>query len=101
VKAKWHVSGLVALLLVFSPPEPGTAAAVSSGTTSQEAGRIMARALTIGEKEFKQANALLSRGQTNEAVEALVQLRRNYPATWIDRRAGERLTTKRSAARAV
>jgi predicted amidohydrolase len=59
--------------------------------TQQEAGRIMARALTVGEEEFKQANGLIGRGQTNEAIAAFERLRKDYPATWIDRRSEERL----------
>jgi len=59
--------------------------------SSQEAARIMARALTVGEEEFKQANVLVGRGQTNEAIAAFEHLRKEYPATWIDRRSGERL----------
>jgi TolA-binding protein len=51
----------------------------------------MARALTVGEEEFKQANALVGRGQTNEAAAAFERLRQEYPATWIDRRSQERL----------
>ncbi len=59
--------------------------------TSKEAGRIMARALTVGEDEFKEANSLLGRGRTNEAIAAFERLRKEYPATWIDRRSQERL----------
>jgi len=59
--------------------------------TSQEAGRVMARTLTVGEDEFKQANALIGRGQTDEAIAAFERLRKDYPATWIDRRSEERL----------
>jgi predicted amidohydrolase len=59
--------------------------------TSQEAGRVMARALTVGEEEFKQANALIGAGKTDGAIEAFRRLRKEYPATWIDRRSEERL----------
>ena len=59
--------------------------------TSKEAGRIMARALTTGEEEFKQANALIGSGKTDQAVAAFERLRKEYPATWIDRRSEERL----------
>jgi predicted amidohydrolase len=58
--------------------------------TQQEAGRIMARTLTIGDEEFKQANVLVGR-DTNAAIAAFERLRREYPATWIDRRSQERL----------
>src|SRR4051812_17893948 len=59
--------------------------------TSQEAGRVMSRALTVGEQEFSQANRLFGRGQTNGAIAAFERLRKDYPATWIDRLSGERL----------
>jgi hypothetical protein len=59
--------------------------------TQQEAGRIMARALTVGEEEFKQANGLIGSGKTDEAISAFERLRKEYPATWIDRRSEERL----------
>jgi len=59
--------------------------------TLQEAGRIMARALTVGEEEFKEANGLISSGQTKEAISVFEHLRKEYPGTWIDRRSEERL----------
>jgi predicted amidohydrolase len=60
--------------------------------TSQEAGGIMARALTVGEEEFKQANRLVQLGKRDEAIAAFQRLRKEYPATWIDRRSEEHLT---------
>ena len=59
--------------------------------TQREAGRIMARALTVGEDEFKQANGLVGSGRTDEAIAAFERLRKDYPATWIDRASQERL----------
>jgi hypothetical protein len=59
--------------------------------TSKEAARVMARALTLGEEKFKQANGLIGQGETNEAIAAFERLRKEYPATWIDRRSEERL----------
>jgi len=59
--------------------------------TREEAGRIMARALTIGEEEFREASQLAASGKTAESIVAFQRLQREYPATWIDRRAGERL----------
>src|SRR5437667_8282317 len=50
------------------------------GLTSKEAGRIMARALTVGEEDFKQANGLVQLGKTDEAVSAFQHLRKEYPA---------------------
>ena len=51
----------------------------------------MARTLTVGDEEFKQANVLVGRGKTNEAIAAFERLRKEYPSTWIDRRSKERL----------
>src|SRR5882762_2557791 len=51
----------------------------------------MARALTVGEGASKQANGLMASGKTDEAVSAFERLRKEYPATWIDRRSEERL----------
>ena len=59
--------------------------------TAQEAGRVMARALTVGEEEFKQANVLVGSGKSDEAIAAFERLRKEYPATWIDRRSEEQL----------
>jgi len=76
---------------ILTETNPPVLAKVPIDLTRQEAGRIMARALTVGEDEFKQANALVGRGRTNEAIAAFGRLRREYPATWIDRRSEERL----------
>jgi predicted amidohydrolase len=65
--------------------------------TSAEAGRIMARALTVGEEEFRQATALQQRGQTDDAIRAFERLRQEYPATWMDRVAAERLASLKVA----
>ena len=76
------------ILIDTNPP---VLAKVPIDLTQQEAGRIMARALTVGEEEFKQANGLLGSGKTDEAISAFERLRKEYPATWIDRRSQERL----------
>ena len=71
---------------------------VPIGLTQREAADIMARALTIGDDEFKQANGLIRDGQTDKAIEAFERLRKEYPATWIDRRSQERLAKLQPAA---
>ena len=76
---------------ILTDTNPPVLAKVPIDLTSQEAGRIMARALTVGEDEFRQANGLLGRGETNEAIAAFEQLRKKYPATWIDRESKVRL----------
>ena len=76
---------------ILTDTNPPVLAKVPIDLTRLEAGRIMARALTVGEEEFKSANALVGRGRTNEAIAAFGRLRSEYPATWIDRRSEERL----------
>ena len=89
---------------ILTDTNPPVLAKVPIHLTQQEAGRIMARALTVGEDEFKQANGLIGSGKTDEAITAFERLRKEYPATWIDRRSEERLaklqpaTPKRDAA---
>ena len=76
---------------ILTDTNPPVLAKVPIDLTRQEAGRIMARALTVGEDEFKQANGLIGSGKTNDAISAFGRLRKEYPATWIDRRSQERL----------
>jgi predicted amidohydrolase len=59
--------------------------------TREQSGRIMARVLTVGDEEFKEANKLVGQGKTEQAIAAFERLRREYPDSWIDRRSGERL----------
>ncbi|HAV61607.1 MAG TPA: hypothetical protein DCY13_04485 [Verrucomicrobiales bacterium] len=66
-------------------------AKVPIAQTSEEAGKIMARALTVGEEEFRRADALAAAGETGKAIAAFERLQREYPGTWIDRRAQERV----------
>jgi len=76
---------------ILTDTNPPVLAKVPIGLTQQEAGHIMARALTMGEEEFKQANGLIRTGMTDEAIAAFERLRKEYPATWIDRASQERL----------
>jgi len=62
-----------------------------------DAVRIANAALTVGEEEFRQADALLRDGHTDDAARAFKELTRRYPATWIDRVARERLAKLRDA----
>ena len=81
---------------ILTDPNPPVIAKVPIERTQAEAGRIMAGALTVGEEEFKQANALIGSGKSEEAIAAFERLRQAYPATWIDRRSQERLEKLRS-----
>ena len=81
---------------ILTDPHPPVLDKVPISLTQQEAGRIMARALTVGEDEFKQANELVQRGKSGEAITAFERLRQEYPDTWIDRRSQERLAKLQS-----
>jgi predicted amidohydrolase len=76
---------------ILTDSEPPVLDKVPIDLTRQEAGRIMARTLTVGDEEFREANSLIQRGKTDEAIVAFERLRKEYPATWIDRRSEERL----------
>jgi predicted amidohydrolase len=76
---------------ILTDSEPPVLDKVPIDLTRQEAGRIMSRTLTVGDEEFREANSLIQRGKTDEAIVAFERLRKEYPATWIDRRSEERL----------
>ena len=65
--------------------------------TQEEAGRIAAQVLTIGEEEFRAAETLARSGQIVEAITAFERLTTKYRGSWIDRVATERLKTLRSS----
>jgi len=76
------------LLTELNPP---VLAKVPATISQQEAVRIAQRVLTVGAEEFQAADALLRAGKTDEAIAAFTRLRSQYPGSWIDRRAAERL----------
>jgi hypothetical protein len=71
--------------------DPPILAKVPLDITPEEAGRIMARMLTVGEQEFRSASELLRSGELQQAIEAFQRLQREYKGTWIDRVSTERL----------
>jgi predicted amidohydrolase len=83
---------------ILTEPHPPVLDKVPIGITQQEAGRIAAEVLTIGEEEFQQAEALARKGDTAAAIEAFARLQTRYRGSWIDRVATERLRTLREAA---
>ena len=62
----------------------------------EEAGRIFARMLTVGDEELQAAQKLISAGKTKDAIAAFEKLRTEYRGTWIDRVAQETLATLRA-----
>jgi hypothetical protein len=80
------------LLTELNPP---VLEKVSLEITREEAGRIASEVLTIGEEDFRAAEALARSGQIAEAVAAFERLTTKYRGSWIDRIAKERLKTLR------
>jgi hypothetical protein len=76
---------------LLTDPKPPVLAKVPATITIEDAVRVADGALTAGEERFKAADALLRDGKTDEAAAAFEKLRADFPQTWIDRVAGERL----------
>jgi predicted amidohydrolase len=81
-----------AAFAILADPSPPAATAYPIHLSKAEAARIAARTLTIGEEDFAAAAALASKGQRDQAIAAFNRLRSDYPGTWIDRVAQQRLT---------
>lgn len=80
---------------ILTDPHPPILEKVPQTITIKEAVRLARGALTIGEIRFKEADAMLREGKTNESIHAFEKLRADYPHTWIDRLARQRLRTIR------
>ena len=80
---------------ILTDPNPPVLQKVPINITQQEAGRIAARVLTVGEEEFRQAETLAREGKIAEAITAFERLRNEYRGSWIDRVAAQRLQTLR------
>jgi hypothetical protein len=76
---------------VLTDPNPPVLKKIPQAITVEEAVRIGAATLTVGNERFAQADELLKAGKTSEAAEAFENLRVEFPHTWIDRAARERL----------
>ncbi|MGE5645543.1 MAG: nitrilase-related carbon-nitrogen hydrolase [Acidobacteriota bacterium] len=76
---------------VLSDPNPPVLRKIPATITVEDAVRIGGGALTIGEERFGQAEELARAGRTADAIRAFEKLRQDYPKTWIDRVARERL----------
>jgi hypothetical protein len=76
---------------ILTDPNPPVLKKIPATVTIQEAVRMGAMTLTVGEERFEQAEALWHAGKTSEAIQAFEKLRAEFPRTWIDRAAGERL----------
>jgi len=81
---------------LLTDPKPAVLDKVPIDITREEAGRIFARMLTVGEEDLKKTTALAAAGKTKEAIAAFEKLRKDYRGSWIDRVAQERLAALRT-----
>ena len=82
-----------AAFAMLTDPQPPILNKVPEVITIEEAARISQGALTVGETRFKEAAAMLREGRVEQAARAFEKLKADYPHTWIDRVARERLRT--------
>jgi len=81
---------------ILTDPDPPALKKVPATITIEDAVRIAASTLTVGEERFREAEALLRQGETDGAIRAFERLRAEFPQTWIDRISRERLAKIRT-----
>jgi len=84
---------------ILTDPNPPVLSKIPATITVEEAVRIFAGTLTTGEERFAKAESLLRAGKSEAAARAFEELRAEFPGTWIDRSAGERLARIRADAK--
>jgi predicted amidohydrolase len=80
---------------ILTDPNPPVLAKVPSNVTRDDAIRIAATVLTVGEERFREAGALARAGKKTEAVRLYEKLCAECPTSWIERAARERLVALR------
>lgn len=83
---------------VLTDPHPPVLRKLPETITVEEAVRVGAKTLTVGNERFAEAEALWKRGEKEAAIRAFEKLREEFPATWIDRQARNRLAKIRGEA---
>ncbi len=86
--------------IILTEKNPPALAKVPLNITAEAATKLSSRVLTVGEEEFRKARLLANQGKTNEAVEAFLRLRREYPDSWIDRESARQVADLRARAAA-
>lgn len=76
---------------VLVDPEPPALAKLPAKDTPEEVTRRANGVLTVGTDRFAAAEGLMREGKVEEAVKAFEELQRDFPGSWIDRQAEERL----------
>jgi hypothetical protein len=72
---------------LLTDPHPPVLDKIPASITAEEAIRIGAKTLTVGNERFAEARQLLKGGKTAEARRAFEKLQAEFPHTWIDREA--------------
>jgi predicted amidohydrolase len=76
---------------ILTDPEPPVLKQVPTAQTPEEVTRIANATLTVGEDRFNSADSLSKAGKVDEATDAFRLLQKEFPRTWIDRVAAQRL----------
>ncbi len=80
---------------VLTEKEPPALAKLPLHITAEDATKLSSRVLTVGEEEFRAARLLANQGKTNEAIQAFLRLRQEYPDSWIERESARQLVELR------
>jgi predicted amidohydrolase len=81
---------------ILTDPNPPVLKKIPAAITAEEAVRVGAKTLTIGNERFAEAQALVKSGKTAEAIAAFEKLTVEFPHTWVDRSAREQLAKLRA-----
>jgi predicted amidohydrolase/lysophospholipase L1-like esterase/dienelactone hydrolase len=80
---------------ILTDPNPPVLKKVPATITTEDAVRVAEKVLTVGDARFREADDLRRAGKTQEAIRAFEKLRAEFPGSWVDRVAGERLAALR------
>ncbi len=76
---------------LLTDPNPPVLKKIPRTITVDEAVRLWEKLTTVGPDQFEQAENLMKSGKKQEAIQAFEKLRMEFPNSWIDRAANQRL----------
>ncbi|MBT4502771.1 MAG: carbon-nitrogen hydrolase family protein [Gemmatimonadetes bacterium] len=76
---------------ILTAPEPPALTKLPTEDTPEEVTRRANGVMTVGADGFDKAQELMDQGKKEEAIQAFGKLREDFPTSWIDRVAQERL----------
>src|SRR5262249_4485952 len=82
---------------ILTDPNPPVLKKVPATINADDAVRIAEKVLTVGDARFREADDLRRAGKFEEAIPAFEKLRAEFPDSWVDRIARERLAALRDA----